>query len=1845
MARAKAGTGFILVVGLLAGAAPTAAPASDDAPRVAQLFGSKPSRALGDAIEAQRHGDYERAAALLQDAAAGQASLTQTEQQELGRLMKDNAVALDGRRAAAEQLRLAQNALKDKRQTDAIDLLKRVAANEQYLTAADRQAFRKCSTGLNLPGAGGPPEPPPAAPPTAAATNGAQARLLVQQARTHLVQGDLDQAEKEAKDAAALKVVFARNEDSPLKVLDDLSRSSVDASALLKASRAALQRKDFDRAERYAHQSEKASSTWSLTLWGDTPAKALKDIQSARVASLGPRTDARKSPVGQTPSKPEMKKPDAPVAMSPLPKPEMTKPAAGPTTVQASKPAEVETASAALPSAPVPAPAAPPSPKNTDKARELLAQARKAIQFGDLASARKLIDEARALKPDLQWYEDNPDKLQAEVARAEMKARPPAVVAAAKDKEKGKPAPADAKAKATALLRQGRQQLNDNKLDDAVQTVVQVRLIQGLSWGLFEDSPEKLRQDVEAARLKHDKEESIKVLAEARTLIQKGDYVAAERAAYRAQTLHGPYSVWDFGDRPSKVLADLDTARATRKGPLDKPAPDLAKKDADKTAVAVNKVDDKRPAAGADDQARRMLADARKALAAGDAARATQLAQQVKTMHVALNRPGDENPDALLADARAMDKGRPIVPPAPPSMAVAVNTTAPPVAPDPSQAGPPAPPTPVADANKAKAVQLLQLVHELERQNKLLEARERAVEAAQLHASFGPTEESPELALQELNGMAHREVSRLMTQASDAVTYGEGDPLARCAKAQQNLLQARELVAAFGQDGRAVEDAMARVSQVRGIVLKQPGAAQGTDVARATPPVLAPVALPASVGPPPAAPVPVNPPAPVVAPTASAVASDAPPTLTPEQQLDMARRELNRGSTGTARKIAEEVYSNHVEVRGEAEAVIRSIDAEETAQQARRDRKTFDAAVSSYNLRDYAHAQRLIASIDVRRLDPVRLGHLREMEQTPDMQPNRGPVLVAAVGGEGVGAKEATPSPQPAQDHGPDAAPGRARATDDPGVNLLKSTEAMRQIKFQQLRADGLDVQRRAQEKASANQTEVAIDMLQQYLNGLDNEQLEPAQLTLLRGPVVSRLQKFKIMQIQDGVAKADAGDKEVQQKHRQDKLTAERNKEQNVAELMKQFNDALKAGKYPEAERAANMAHELDPDNPATTAAMMIAKLTKNKSAYDKIKGDKERLVLDELNDATREGPALTSKDPIYVDPEIEKRNHGKRLGFEAAPVKSEKERDIEHRLTTPVTMNFSDAPLHQVVDDLRATQGMNIYVDQQALDAENVSLEHPVSIKLDQVSLKSALNLILKSVHLTYIIKDEVLQITTESQAKGKLLMVTYQVADLVIPVPNSAGVIPPIATTGQLGNPPAPYQPTPVPGPYAVTGGTPTGTPTGSPFATDLSGATITKTAPQTREEQLIKLITNAVEPRSWSDLGGSGTIDYHPLTMGLVINQTPDIQEQIQDLLNSLRRLQDQEVALEVRFISISDDFFERIGVDFAINITNNQANTAVGQQLTSGIFKPAGFLNTFTPNNVVAGVAGPGGTLTNGLNIPITSNTIQNTIPPFGGYVPGFSVGLAFLSQIQVFLFMEAVQGDNRVNVMQAPRLTAFNGQTATLQVSDEQPFVTNVSVTIGPTGTPIFQPTVQTGGSTVNLTIQPVISADRRFVRLNFGSPQQAGGVGVGQQGNATGGVTLINIVPGPVQTFPIVVPVFAATPLNGNTDPNQTIVFTQLIQQPVQQIINITTTVSVPDGGTVVMGGLKRLEESRSEYGPPILSKIPYINRLFKNTGYGRSAESLLIMVTPRIIIQEEEEERQTGFNINAATGTAGGP
>jgi hypothetical protein len=82
----------------------------------------------------------------------------------------------------------------------------------------------------------------------------------------------------------------------------------------------------------------------------------------------------------------------------------------------------------------------------------------------------------------------------------------------------------------------------------------------------------------------------------------------------------------------------------------------------------------------------------------------------------------------------------------------------------------------------------------------------------------------------------------------------------------------------------------------------------------------------------------------------------------------------------------------------------------------------------------------------------------------------------------------------------------------------------------------------------------------------------------------------------------------------------------------------------------------------------------------------------------------------------------------------------------------------------------------------------------------------------------------------------------------------------------------------------------------------------------------------------------------------------------------------------------------------------------------------------------------------------------------------------------------------------------------------------------------------------------------------------------------------------------------------------------------PTSTRLSLSTTVTVPDGGTVTLGGYSRLSEGRNEFGPPVLGKLPYAGRAFRNVGYGRSVQSTRVTVGARIIILEEEEYRQTG-------------
>lgn len=97
-------------------------------------------------------------------------------------------------------------------------------------------------------------------------------------------------------------------------------------------------------------------------------------------------------------------------------------------------------------------------------------------------------------------------------------------------------------------------------------------------------------------------------------------------------------------------------------------------------------------------------------------------------------------------------------------------------------------------------------------------------------------------------------------------------------------------------------------------------------------------------------------------------------------------------------------------------------------------------------------------------------------------------------------------------------------------------------------------------------------------------------------------------------------------------------------------------------------------------------------------------------------------------------------------------------------------------------------------------------------------------------------------------------------------------------------------------------------------------------------------------------------------------------------------------------------------------------------------------------------------------------------------------------------------------------------------------------------------------------------------------------------------------------------------------------------VQLPSFGFTTVNTTVSAPDGGTALLGGIKRASEGRVERGVPILGKVPGVNRLFKNNAIGRQVGGFTMTVTPRIIIQEEEEQK-LGLQTDGSVARAGSP
>ena len=95
-----------------------------------------------------------------------------------------------------------------------------------------------------------------------------------------------------------------------------------------------------------------------------------------------------------------------------------------------------------------------------------------------------------------------------------------------------------------------------------------------------------------------------------------------------------------------------------------------------------------------------------------------------------------------------------------------------------------------------------------------------------------------------------------------------------------------------------------------------------------------------------------------------------------------------------------------------------------------------------------------------------------------------------------------------------------------------------------------------------------------------------------------------------------------------------------------------------------------------------------------------------------------------------------------------------IEAALKTMTEFDFHATPLSDVAAHLQATYKIPVIIDKRALDDCGLSGSSTVTITLRGVELGSLLKLALKDLGLTFVVRDQVLKITTYEEAEDELV-----------------------------------------------------------------------------------------------------------------------------------------------------------------------------------------------------------------------------------------------------------------------------------------------------------------------------------------------------------------------------------------------------------------------------------------------------------------------------------------------------------
>jgi general secretion pathway protein D len=378
-------------------------------------------------------------------------------------------------------------------------------------------------------------------------------------------------------------------------------------------------------------------------------------------------------------------------------------------------------------------------------------------------------------------------------------------------------------------------------------------------------------------------------------------------------------------------------------------------------------------------------------------------------------------------------------------------------------------------------------------------------------------------------------------------------------------------------------------------------------------------------------------------------------------------------------------------------------------------------------------------------------------------------------------------------------------------------------------------------------------------------------------------------------------------------------------------------------------------------------------------------------------------------------------------------------------------------------------------------------------------------------------------------------------------------------------------------------------------------------------------------------------FWPHSGTLIVRNTQDNLDMVDALVDQANASQPKQVSIESKFVEINQNNLKELGFDWLLGPFSLNGKV-FGSGGTAGDGVPVNSANFPFVDPVTGGPIGQN-PVTSGNrsgDFAISANALDALLVPGLGQAVGVAPSMFGLAGVftnpQFQVVIRALNQKKGVDLLSAPSVTTKSGQRAIIEVIRElryprtytQPQVPSISSTTGTALIPgvattvpvVVTPTTpqdwETRNTGVTLEVEPVVGGDATTIDLNL-VPQVVefeGFINYGSPINAVGVNTVAGIsVSQPVELTP------------------------NVINQPVFSTRKVTTSISIYDGQTVVLGGLMREDVQKVEDKVPIIGDIPLVGRAFRSNVDQHTKKNLVIFVTARIVtpagipLNEEEE------------------